>query len=77
MQDPAAASLRWGDLHVLVTHDWNVLSVREGFMGMRHERDGWPDFMDGVVVTRAGAQVCLRWAAHQVTIPWPPRGEAA
>jgi hypothetical protein len=65
------------ELHVLVTHDWNVLTVREGFMGLRHERDGWPDFMEGAVVTRVGERVSLRWGVRHVTIDWPPRRGSA
>lgn len=32
-----------------VTHDWNILILREYFFGLRHEDLGNPDFMDGIV----------------------------
>jgi hypothetical protein len=35
-------------LEVLVTHDWNVMVLREGLLGVRSEDIGWPDFLDGV-----------------------------
>jgi hypothetical protein len=36
------------DLHV--THDWNVLLLREGTLGLRHEEAGWIDYLDGLLV---------------------------
>lgn len=40
-------------LAVLVTHDWNLLAVREEVFGMRHEDDRWPGFLDGMVIWRS------------------------
>lgn len=37
------------DLHV--THDWNILALREWLLGVRHEEAGWIDFLDGLVFT--------------------------
>lgn len=34
---------------ILVTHDWNLLTVREEFLGLRHEEHGWPAFLEPVV----------------------------
>lgn len=48
-----------GELHILVTHDWNVLTVREATLGVRHEEAGWVDFLDGVVVVRNGEGIRL------------------
>jgi len=39
-------------LVVLVTHDWNLLAVREELFGLRHEDDQWPGFLDGLVFWR-------------------------
>lgn len=44
-------------LLVMVTHDWNLLAVREELFGLRHEDDPWPGFMDGLVVWRVGDQL--------------------
>jgi broad specificity phosphatase PhoE len=38
------------DLHVLITHDWNVLAIREALMGLRTGRIGWVDYLDGLLV---------------------------
>jgi hypothetical protein len=40
-------------LVVMVTHDWNLLAVREELFGLRHEDDRWPGFMDGLVIWRS------------------------
>lgn len=42
-------------LVVLVTHDWNLLAVREELFGLRHEVDAWPGFLDGLVFWRGSA----------------------
>jgi hypothetical protein len=41
-----------GSLHLLVTHDWNILAVREELLGLRPEDVGWVDYLDGVVFVR-------------------------
>lgn len=37
-------------LAILVSHDWNLMAVREYFFGIRHEDDGWIDFLDGIIL---------------------------
>lgn len=34
------------DLHV--SHDWNIIVLREYLLGVRHEDTGWLDFLDGL-----------------------------
>lgn len=34
------------DLHV--SHDWNIIVLREYLLGLRHEETGWLDFLDGL-----------------------------
>jgi len=41
-----AAHGRRLDIHV--THDWNLLVLREWNLGLRHEEAGWIEFLDGV-----------------------------
>jgi len=50
-----------GDLHLLVTHDWNVLVVREVCLGVRHEDVGWADYLDGVVFRPDGGGIEMIW----------------
>jgi len=42
-----AANARSLDLHV--SHDINIMAVREVCLGLRHEEAGWLEFLDGVV----------------------------
>jgi hypothetical protein len=42
------------EAHVLVTHDWNLLAVRESLLGLRHEEAGWPEFLDGPLFVPEG-----------------------
>lgn len=42
-----AADARSLDLHV--SHDINIMAVREACLGLRHEDAGWLEFLDGVV----------------------------
>ena len=41
-------------LAVLVSHDWNVLAVRDHFFGKRYEEAGWIDYLEGVVISNNG-----------------------
>jgi broad specificity phosphatase PhoE len=57
-----------GSLTIFVTHDWNILAVRESILGVRHEEAGWIDFLDGVVFTQNGAALEARWRGHRATV---------
>jgi len=46
---------RWLDLHV--SHDWNVMVLRERLLGVRHEEAGWLTFPDGVGFMLDGRQL--------------------
>jgi hypothetical protein len=52
LQEPCARGRRL-DLHV--SHDWNIIVLRELVCGVRHEDAGWLDFLDGVVFTPTAA----------------------
>lgn len=43
------------DLHV--SHDWNVIVLRELLLGVRHEEAGWLTFLDGVAFAGETPQV--------------------
>jgi broad specificity phosphatase PhoE len=59
-----------GELHLLVSHDWNVLLLRERLMGIAHGDVGWLDFLDGVVFAQLAA------VGEPVSLIWgPSRGE--
>jgi hypothetical protein len=48
LAEPVAAGRRL-DLHV--THDWNILVLRELSLGVRHEEQGWIPYLGGVAGT--------------------------
>jgi broad specificity phosphatase PhoE len=50
-----------GSLLVLVTHDWNVMLLREGILGVRFEDVGWPDYLDGPTLRLADGGVSVAW----------------
>lgn len=59
------------DLHV--SHDWNLLVMREMLFGLRHEEAGWLDFLDGVTFSLSGPQrASAHYGLHAVehTLPW-------
>jgi broad specificity phosphatase PhoE len=58
-----------GTLLVLVTHDWNVLLVRESVLGLKFEEVGWIDYLDGLLVRPEGAGLEISWRAHRRTVP--------
>lgn len=39
---------------VNVSHDWNVMCLREYYFGIRHEDVGTPEYLDGVIAIRDG-----------------------
>lgn len=53
-------------LAVLVSHDWNLMLVREHFFGVRHEDAGWIDFLDGVSIRRAAEGLALSYRGRVV-----------
>lgn len=45
-------------MHVMITHDWNLAILREELLGITPERT-WPDYLDGVVVSRDGDELVV------------------
>ncbi|MEN9401408.1 MAG: hypothetical protein RL091_111 [Verrucomicrobiota bacterium] len=54
LRDPNAGGRRL-DLHV--SHDWNIIVLRELLLQVRHEAAGWLTFLDGVVYTTEGSDL--------------------
>jgi hypothetical protein len=51
-----------------VTHDWNILVLREYFFNLKHEDLGNPDFMDGIVCYFDDDKLILRYNDHIVKL---------
>jgi phosphohistidine phosphatase SixA len=50
------------DVHV--SHDWNILLVREHFVGLRHEDVGMPGFLDGLALWNEGGEVAVAYGSE-------------
>jgi broad specificity phosphatase PhoE len=58
-----------GTLFVLVTHDWNVLLVRESVLALRFEDVGWIDYLDGLLIVPAAEGLEVSWREHRRLVP--------
>jgi broad specificity phosphatase PhoE len=69
LHEPGAHGRRL-DLHV--SHDWNILTLRELLCGVRHEEAGWLDFLDGVAFSSSvdGLRAVYRDRAVTRRLPW-------
>jgi broad specificity phosphatase PhoE len=44
-------------LSVHVSHDWEVVLLKEELIGIRHEDAGWADYLSGLVLTLSGGEI--------------------
>lgn len=56
-----------------VTHDWNIMMVREYYFNLRHEEIGDPDYLDGVWAHITDGALHLRYHEHEKIMPLPQR----
>ena len=59
------------DLHV--SHDWNIIIMRELLLGVQHEQAGWLNFLDGVAFsqTKEGILTAIYRNEHRsCNLPW-------
>jgi hypothetical protein len=70
LEEPCSIGRRL-DLHV--SHDWNIIVLRELLVGVRHEEAAWLNFLDGVVFTPQGQglRAMYRDRNVEVPLPWP------
>lgn len=64
VQEHLAQLDRPGTLDLHVSHDWNILILREHFVGVRHEEAGWLNFLDGVAFRPAGSSLRVVYRDH-------------
>jgi broad specificity phosphatase PhoE len=62
-----------GALFVLVTHDWNILLVRESVLGLRFEDVGWVNYLDGLLMVPKDGELEISWRDHRRTVAAPTR----
>lgn len=63
------------DLHV--SHDWNIIVLRELVCGVPHEEAGWLNFLDGVAFSPTAGGLSAVYREHRVTKPLPWSFQAA
>jgi phosphohistidine phosphatase SixA len=55
-----------------ITHDWNIMILREYYLNLRHEEIGDPDYLDGVCAYLHQDRLYLRYHEHERTIDFSP-----
>jgi broad specificity phosphatase PhoE len=58
-----------GTLDLHVSHDWNIIILREHLVGVRHEEAGWLTFLDGVAFTPSSGGLRASYRDRQREIP--------
>jgi hypothetical protein len=55
-----------------VSHDWNILVLRELLLGVLHEDAGWLNFLDGLAFSLCAGRLEARYRSHAQaqTLPW-------
>ncbi|MBI0582939.1 MAG: histidine phosphatase family protein [Methanomassiliicoccus sp.] len=48
-------SISENGLEIHVSHDWEIVLLREELLGVRYEDAGWVEYLDGLALTRAGS----------------------
>jgi broad specificity phosphatase PhoE len=56
---------------VLVTHDWNVLLVRESVLRLKFEDIGWIDYLDGLLFVPVSEGLEISWRGHRQRVAVP------
>jgi phosphohistidine phosphatase SixA len=51
-----------------VTHDWNIMILREYYFKLKHEEIGDPDFLDGLYAYLSGGKIILRYHENETII---------
>ncbi len=51
-----------------ITHDWNIMPMREYFFSLRHEEIGKLDFLDGIAAYITEDKVCVVYHEHNKEI---------
>lgn len=52
-----------------ITHDWNIMILREYYFHLRHEDIGDPVFLDGIHAFLSDGKIFLRYHEHERILP--------
>jgi hypothetical protein len=61
------------DIHI--SHDWEIVLLRDELFGTRYEEEGWVDYLDGIMFSfgRGGLEARTSNSATRFSIPRAPR----
>ncbi len=57
-----------GLLDINVSHDWNILALRENYLNLRNEDAGWIGFLDGLALYSFNGSVSLAYGAESILL---------
>jgi hypothetical protein len=52
-----------------ITHDWNIMILREYYLGLKHEEIGQPEYLDGLYAYLNAESIILSSMNVQKSIP--------
>lgn len=55
------------DIHV--SHDWEIVLLRDTLFGTHYELDGWIEYLDGIVFMKDGGRFIARWGEAVTELP--------
>lgn len=61
--DPIVQKLDTAEgIDVHVSHDWDIMMMREALLGVKHEAEGWLSYLDGLALLQSGngVEACYR-----------------
>jgi hypothetical protein len=58
-----------GLLDINVSHDWNIMAMRENYLRLRHEDLGWLNYLDGLAFFPSGSAVGIAYGEHRAALP--------
>jgi broad specificity phosphatase PhoE len=58
----------WSGATINVTHDWNMLLVRNHYFDLDQRALGWPDYLEGVAAFQQDGRLMLQFGPHRVTV---------
>lgn len=66
-----AGQLAEGKSTINITHDFNIMIMREYYFNLRHEDIGYPDYLDGIAACLKDKKIHLYYHEHHTVIDFP------
>ena len=67
-----------GRMDIHVSHDWEIVLLRDELFGTRYEEEGWVDYLDGIAISPCdgGFRAVTSKATAEFTFPRSPKAAA-